>query len=146
VTEILLHIKDGSVTNKDALKQALNLPDGKYLIRIKRAGKRSLNQNRYYFKVIVGLITDKINSYGNDFSKEEIHEWLKSKFNYQEMIIPDTAEFDKIPKSTTGLNTLQFSDYMDKIKIYAAESLDLFIPDPGQSQDIWSYDKEIIRK
>ena len=145
--ETFVHIKNGEITNKQAVKKAFLLPNGKYAVTIKRAGKRSIQQNRYYFGVVVEMIQEKVNSYGDNFSKEDIHDWLKEKFNYKEVVFKNTGELEKIPQSTTKLNTVEFEEYLEKVKHYAATSLDLIIPDPGSQSSIWdvsyqaNYDK-----
>ena len=128
----LLHIRNGEIQNKSQVKKLFDqLRDGKWMIEIAQANKRSDQQNRYYFGVVVPLIQNAFNERGIDASKQEIHDTLKGKFNYVEVVNEETGEYTQIAKSTTGLNKEQFSQYLEKIQIWSAQFLNLVIPDPG---------------
>lgn len=87
--------------------------------------KRSNNQNEYYWGVVVELIRQSLKERsGFDLTKEETHDFLKSKFNSIEV-----AGL-LIPKSTTALSTEQFNQYIETIVKWAAEILFLVIPEP----------------
>lgn len=146
--ELYIHIKEGSVTNRDALKRALQLPDGKYRLRINRAGKRSLAQNAYYHGVVVRMVKEGLKQLGHELDHEEVHHWLKGKFNYCEVVNTETGEYEKVPVSTTKLTKFLFAEYIGSIQKFAAEFLNIVIPDPGSQSEIWdvsyeaSYDTE----
>jgi hypothetical protein len=93
--------------------------------------KRSNPQNRYYWEVVVQMVQSAINDFGNEFSKDETHEFLKAKFNYKEIEITDGHYID-VPRSTTKLDTVTFMDYVAKIQRFATEMLGIYIPDPNQ--------------
>jgi hypothetical protein len=90
---------------------------------------RSNPQNRFYWSVCVGLISEH-----TGFSPEEVHEILKHKFLNKEVIIKekDKKYFFHITKSTTELLTGEFKRYIEEIQQWSAESLGLVIPDPIQ--------------
>lgn len=137
--ETFIHIdSNGTITNSAALRKAFNLKAGKYKVTIKRAGKRSLLQNGYYWAGVLPAVTEGLKDMGHDLSREEVHEWLKGKFNYEEVVNKSTGEFERIPKSTTRLTTLEFSEeYLEKIIQFAAEFLNVIIPPPGKQSEIW---------
>jgi hypothetical protein len=90
---------------------------------------RSLAQNAYYHAAIVGSISDH-----TGYTPDEVHEILKAKFLPKKLAIADANgevvdEF-VIGGSTTKLNKIQFTDYIDAIRQWAAETLDLDIKDP----------------
>lgn len=88
--------------------------------------KRSSEQNGYYFGVIVPMIGDAI---GED-DNQTVHDILKAKFNYEILVIGD-EEIIK-PKSTSKMPTSEFSDYVEKIRKWAAQFLSLYIPNPSE--------------
>jgi len=80
---------------------------------------RSNPQNKYYFKVVVGLIAEEIGD-----TVENTHEALKAKFLYDM-----SGELPKV-RSTTDLSTVEFDEYMEAVKRWASEYLNIYIPDP----------------
>jgi hypothetical protein len=80
------------------------------VLREKRT-TRSDRQNSYYHAIVVQMISEK-----TGHSHDETHEILKKQFNIE---------------STAKLKTSEFEDYLSVIKVWAAEFLDLPIPDPG---------------
>ena len=79
---------------------------------------RSLDQNAYYWGVVIELMSDE-----TGFTTEEMHEALKQKF----LMIEKNGM--KFPRSTSSLTTGEFSEYVEKCKMFAAEWLGIFIPD-----------------
>lgn len=96
-----------------------------------RTENRSNPQNRYYWGVCIPLIRAAINDLGNEFSKLETHEFLKSKFNCKEVEIQDGHYID-VPLSTRKLDTIGFMDYITKIQRFSDEMLGIYIPDPDK--------------
>jgi hypothetical protein len=43
-----------------------------------------------------------------------------------------------VPTSTTRLNTLEFTDYIEKCRLWANEFLGLNIPLPGETSGGWN--------
>lgn len=90
----------------------------------KRKKRRSDAQNKYYFGVVIPLIGEAI----GERDKEAVHDMLKSEFNFD---IKHIGERDiKVPQSTAKLNTEQFKTYIEQIQEWAAEWLNVVIPDP----------------
>lgn len=106
----------------------------KYLLSVKgpvelslkrRLKQRTIRQNRYYWGVIVKLISEH-----TGFTPTEVHNLLKYQFLKDIMQIGGKT-YGTI-KSTTELDTQGFSeDYWEPIRQWAAEELNLFIPDPS---------------
>ena len=74
----------------------------------RKKSKRSDNQNRYYFGVVVQLIMERFKELGHDVSKEDTHVFLRSRFLYTEIVDEKSGEIMRIPKSTTELNKMDF--------------------------------------
>jgi hypothetical protein len=101
----------------------------------KKRSKRSIQQNRYYFGVCVSLIQERFKELGTDCSKEDVHCFLRGKFLYNEAI-SEHGEVFQIPRSTTELSKSEFMDYIAKIQQFAAETLDIIIPEPNEQISI----------
>jgi hypothetical protein len=130
---VILTIKDGAVQNSAPLVGMIkSLKDGRYQVEVSKLNKRSNQQNRYYFGVLVAMVQQGLNDIGTEVTKEETHEFLKARFNYTEIVNTETGEVMQVPRSTTDLSKEQFSEYKDKIQRWAAEWLNIVIPDPGE--------------
>jgi hypothetical protein len=94
-----------------------------------RRSTRSHQQNRYYWGVVVHLISDH-----TGYTADEVHEFLKMKFIPKRLAIcNDNGEIRDefvIGGSTRKMNTIQFGEFMEECRRFAAESLDCVIPDP----------------
>jgi len=84
--------------------------------------KRTTPQNKYYWGVVIPLIAQYCG-----YDDQEAHEALKFKFLRKKGIIPTVT-------STTKLDTVEFMDYLEKVKRFASEELKIVIPDP---EDLW---------
>lgn len=133
----VLRIREGKIDNPGAVKKLFDeLQDGKYLIEIGQHNKRSDPQNKYYWAVCVPMVQEGMKDLGNEFTKEEVHDFLKKEFNFSEVVNPETGEVKQVPRSTTLLNKEAFSNYIESIQRWAAEWLHIVIPDPGQQLTI----------
>lgn len=99
------------------------------IVRRKRA-KRSDNQNRYYWGVIIPIIHSELVNLGHRLNSEEVHFFLKQKFNYKTVATKEGELIGEIPQSTATLNKLEFMEYVDKIIQWSAEILNVTIPQP----------------
>lgn len=94
--------------------------------------KRSSQANRYYWGVVVELIHRALKESGIDASREGTHELLKFRFLKEDHPIGKDGEFITTVKSTTELERDEFAAYIERCKQFAAEYLNLNIPDPGE--------------
>ena len=97
---------------------------------------RSDVQNAYYWGVVVAMIVERLRELGHDVDRDLTHEFLKGRFLYSELTDPNTGEVMKIPRKTSELATGEFMDYLEHVKQFAAETLDLYIPDPNEQLEI----------
>lgn len=96
-----------------------------YEMVTKEKVNRTNRQNRAYF----GLAVEKLAQQSN-CSKDAMHKALAGEFiGYNEVEI--SGRKVKVPKSTTELNTLEFSNFFERIQRYAAEN-GLDIPNPNE--------------
>jgi len=79
---------------------------------------RSLSQNKYYWGVIIEILSD---NFGYD--KEEMHEALKFKF------LKKHGDTDLVTVSSTAkLSTIEFTEYIDGIVRWASTEYQIVIP------------------
>jgi hypothetical protein len=105
-------------------------PDWQLEISVRRLrANRSIQQSRYYWGVVVEMLSEY-----TGFTPDEMHEWLKMKFIPKKLAVCDgNGEVDGefvVGGSTRKMTTTQFEDYMRTIREWAAEKLDVVIPDP----------------
>lgn len=92
---------------------------------------RSNQQNRYYWGVVIELLSEH-----TGFDREEMHEVLKHKFLRKTVWIPKKngiKEMSVISKSTTGMTTKQFEEYLSQIRQWASIDLGVFLPEPNEA-------------
>ena len=104
-------------------------------VKVKRRFRSDV-QNAYYWGVVISMIVDRLRELGHDVDRDLTHEFLKGRFLYSELTDPTTGEVMKIPRKTSELATGEFMDYLEHIKQFAAETLDLYIPDPNEQLEI----------
>ena len=113
------------------------LADGDYILTVeKKKKKRSLMQNAYYWGVIVPLVKDGLKDTGYEVTTELVHEYLKSRFNIVEIVNEHSGEILKTVGSTTEMSTSDMMAYFERIFQWAAEYLNMKIPEPGQQLTI----------
>ena len=116
----------------DFLKDCLRREQFGLSITIKKHIKpRTPSQNRYYFLIIAFLYRE-----GSGYHKDEWHEMFKKKFGYKKEMFGEM-----IPRSTTTYTTKEFTDYIDRIKLFALESLGLVVPEATNEEFINHYSK-----
>ncbi len=93
----------------------------------KQRKNRTLSQNAYYWGVIVPLICEE---WGED--KNTVHDYLKKRFlSYRKVIkTPKGEKMVELIGSTAKLNTSEFTDFNEKVKMWASQNLNCYIPDP----------------
>lgn len=83
--------------------------------------KRSLEQNAWYWGVLLATIAD-----STGFTDDECHEIFKKKFlSYEKKY---KGKIYKFTKSTASLNVSQMAEYLTKISVFAATDLGVIIP------------------
>jgi hypothetical protein len=129
------HVKDGvlSITGKSRLNEDLkSLDDAEVIIIIKKRGKRSHPQNRYYWGVVVQEIRLEFRKRGIRATSEEVHEALKLKFNSVKTYDENTGEMLlELGGTTTEMNKSEFCEYLEKVIEWCNNSLDIYIPEAG---------------
>jgi hypothetical protein len=93
--------------------------------------KRSNDQNEYYWGVVLKLIADQ-----TGHTDEEVHEHLKWRF------LRKHGRLETV-KSTTKLSTIEFEEYLSKVRQFASGELNIYVPLPNEVSE---EDKETLNK
>ena len=103
-------------------------------VKIKPIGRKSDPLRRYYFGVVVELYRQAFRNIGHNLTKDDTHDFIKTlcPSMTSEIVLPTgevkTRYLSIADKSFT--NTA-FLTYIEELKQWAAEELDLIIPDPN---------------
>jgi len=122
ITNGILTVSDPTYTDY------LNTLSGSVEVTVKKPtvfNPRSIQQNRYYFKVIVSLISEH-----TGFTKDETHEILKSLFLGQYKLINGRSV--RTYQSTTTLTTIAMEKYFEDIRVWSVSELSVPIPLPDE--------------
>ena len=133
VRESGVHIYNRRVFDKEC--QALLGKKVTITIR-KKTKRRSLEQNAYYWGVVVPMVRQGYFDVGYRYGIEETHTELKEMFRKVEKVNDQTGEIKTITGSTTDMSTVDHMDYIAQIQQWAAEYLSITIPDPGEQLTI----------
>ena len=109
--------------------------------------KRSLNQNAYYWAVVVKMICEAMNDAGDMVSSQDVHEFLRFRFLKIQKIDEETAELlYEYSRSTSALKTFEFAEYIERCIQFAAEYLNIEIPTPYSERDNYSFPEQPGKK
>jgi hypothetical protein len=123
-----LHV--GASARSAIQEQLRTWPDCRATLTVARAtSSRTAAQNAYYWGVVIKHLSDY-----SGHTPDETHDVLKIMFLPKDVALHTqtgevVAEF-VIGGSTTGLTSAQFSDYVERIRVWAFDTLDVSIP-PG---------------
>ena len=137
----LSSVKDGVINSYvlDSLLKGIELFDGKRIcitVEQKR-NKRSLNQNKYYWLVVIGcFIQGAEEAWGEKITREAAHDILKIQCNGKEQVNTDTGEVIKIQQDTKSLDTFEFEQYQDRCRKFIFTWFDLTVPLPNEVDEI----------
>lgn len=103
----------------------------------KRSNKRSNKQNGYYWGVINPIFQNNIKEmWGELWSKDDVHEFLKNNCNYKEYVNEETGEIIRKTKSTTENSTAEQEMFHEKCRRLSEEFFNVEIPLPDQELKI----------
>lgn len=110
---------------EQAFKKITDFVEGKndwFVVEIQKSKQvRSLPQNKYYWGVIVKVV-----SQHTGYTSEETHQELARMFLSYE----NSGKL--FVRSTTKLNTLEFEKYAESCRDWAKKEMDVYIPLPNE--------------
>lgn len=133
--EIIIDIRNRKIMNMPELRKFFNeMKDGRHLLTSKDFRKRSLQQNAYYWAVVVPMVRRGLFDAGFDeaINDEIAHEVIKRVHLKKEIVSKQTGDMIEIPGSTTKLSIPEFNDFLEKVCRWAAEYLGVVIPSPNE--------------
>jgi len=108
--------------DKDRFDQYLLTLEGETQVVVGRRKKsRSTPQNKYYWGVCIRLLSEE-----TGYNKNETHDALRMLF------LMDHSKGIPTIRSTASLTTVQFEDYLSKIRMWASQELSCYIPEPNE--------------
>lgn len=111
-----------NLDHREMFDKYLHTLSGEVQVIVRKKRKdRSNNQNRYYFGVIIKILSDE-----TGYFPQEIHEAMKIKF-----LQIEGAKFP-VARSTSDLSTVETEDYYSKIRMWASSELGIYIPNPNE--------------
>lgn len=136
-------VEDGQITLPKRVRgEVCRVFEGKPIeVTFRRKRKRrSDQQNRYYWGVVVPLIVEAFIDLGhselvlgNAESHGMIHNLLKRRFLPDGITLEDReGNVYELDPSTTKLTTVEMMEYTERIQAWAAECLGINIPDPNE--------------
>jgi hypothetical protein len=132
--EIRSEVKNGTLTrNTNLIKDAIQTFEGKQIvIKIEKAKKkRSTQQNRFYYGVIIPIVQNCLKDAGHIMTNESTHDLIKLKFLKEALFVnEETGEVIERIKSTTELSTSQFMDLLAEINNFTFEYFGVTLPSP----------------
>lgn len=94
--------------------------------------KRSLNQNAYYWGIVIPLIRKVLEEYGNEVDDEETHSFLKEHVGkLTGSVVDSVGRRVAITKSSASLSTAEFENYLLRVTAWAAQE-GIIIPSPNE--------------
>lgn len=143
-------VKEGGILQKntsEAIKEALLGFTGKRVfIKIGVSRKiRSLDQNKYYWGVVIECCKQGVKElWGENITKEECHQLLKTHCHYHEKISELTDNNIRIPLDTHDLTTTGFMEYIEKCCKFIGEIFGITVPEPNSQGDIMFEGNKLI--
>ena len=134
-TELIVHIENGQIKNKLAIKNAFgNLSDGRYLIRIENRNKRTLPMNAFLHGVLIPEFRKALNSVGYDEVRndEQAKLVMKSMFLTGTIASKELGRTITYVKDTKDLTTLEMSSLFEDVIKFTAEHMSYIIPYPNE--------------
>lgn len=112
------------------------LEDGFYEVSILRhKGVRSSEQNRYLWGVVYPLVLEGMQRMGWELvSVEETHELMKRWYLGRQVLNRHSGEVVTLTaQSTKDLSRGEFATYVDELRRFASEELEVYIPSPEEA-------------
>ena len=110
-------------------------PNTRCDITVKPIKRKSNPMRRYYFGVVVEMYRTEFRKLGHNLTKDDTHEFIKTlcpSMN-REIVLP-TGEILTRWQSIAdpSFSNTEFLTYIEELKQWAAENIDLIIPEPNE--------------
>lgn len=87
-----------------------------------RKKQRSLNQNSFYYGVVIPVVQNMFFDAGQSVSSDTVHEYLKRHVGNLTMTLqtPD-GKIETVTRSSTELNTMDWEIFIEQVRAWAAQ-------------------------
>lgn len=124
-----IKLPDGTWKGDDLKGYLLSRKPGAYQISVSIIrNNRSDLQNKYYWGCVLPMIAQEAG-----YDDDEMHEVLLAQFS-PKLTIRSTKDKRKrrtVPKRSSKMTTAEFSEYVEKVRRFAATFYGINIPDPS---------------
>ena len=136
--EIICHISSGVIVNQPAFNRAISELDGRYVVKITKANKRSLPQNNFYWGCVCPIVRDALRDAGYSEVKSinDAHEVMKTLFLKKKITNEVNGDEIIIPGSTAKLTTTEFVAFFEEVAQWSSTYLGVVIPNPNSQASI----------
>lgn len=128
------------VVNRKLLDQELSsLPEGRYSLIIEKKRKPKSNPQLawLYGQIYPHVLKGLIDAGWEDITNiDQTDAYCKSLFANTEIVNRHTGEAMTVPALKRDMTTTEFSTYVEAIRQWAAEFLNVNIPDPGEQLEL----------
>jgi len=109
------------------------MPNGRVVVTVEKIyNKRTINQNAYYWGVVLELYWHGLQELGWKITKAETHEYLIQRFGKKSITNEQTGEIMDVPLRTSEMRTVEMMEYFTQIYQSASEDLGFEIPEPNE--------------
>lgn len=132
-------VKDGKlhIVNRKEFDKAVSRLSGDVELTIQKKRKtRSNPQNRYYWGNVIPICCEILKDCGYLFTHDQVHEFLKANFNTKPLTNEKTGETLAIPLTTTTLTTVEYEEYLERIRVWAWDFASVTIPLPNEQTEL----------
>jgi len=130
-------VNDGKIATNIAQgirNRLIEMEGQKVVIEIKKGGRRSTNQNAFYWGVVIPCVQDLFLSGGATVTPEEVHCYLKEHVlgMVKMMVLPDGTRHS-IVETSINLTTVKWEENIEKVRAWAAQ-WNMQIPFPNEHE------------
>jgi len=105
--------------------------------------KRSSSQLGYYWGYLIAeFCRGYLELNGEPISAQDAHDFLKSEFNYKELVNKGSGEIKRIPQTTADHTTVEFIEYCDKCARFITEWFRIEIHEPQEQTKLLFNEKK----
>jgi len=124
---------NAEAVNKELLQSFFNEnKNSKFKIEIYQLTDHSSLLRKYYFAEVVTMCKIGLNDHGYNLNKQQTHEFIKQYSPIMVDHIELNDEYKTRFKSINELNNKEFLQYIEDIKQFAIENLDIMIKEPNE--------------
>lgn len=122
------------VVNSSDFYRELNALKGRYRLTIEKYRRSKSNpQLRWLYGQVYPIVLKGLNDAGWEFTTiAEVDEYCKSMFASREVLNRHTGEIMFVPGLKRDMTTTEMMTYVDAIRDWASEYLNINIPEPEQ--------------